>query len=541
MKELSPKTHFLLLALLTVFLVLNPFYLHQQVNLFELGLYLPGIDGILHGAVPFRDFFYLRGPFELYVPAFLMKIFGEHVAVLSTYFYIGTVLTLLMAVLIAGELFETRIFWWIFTPLLVARTFPRVVFTYWGGLRYAWGLLAVYCAIYFLKTKNKNWLMAAGIVTAIGGLTSIEIGVSSGVAIVIAVVAEGIYIKNISNSLKSLGTFTAAALAVVLPYLGYLYVQGALATMMETIIQVTLQMTKVFIMVPRPPSNAREVMMALFDPHNPNFRHLTPAYCFMVFLIYIVWRVRRKKISSLDWAALAVAVYAFMIYATSFRNIWASVFEMSLQPEKIVLFFLLERAYLSFKKRNLEYFSRTVIVAVAASSLVFSFSHMSKRFFTLQCLGRMIPHNKHKKTAESQFTVALNMQRIKGMVVPAWQAEDFMTLKAFLDEHTRGNEPVLMFAELGALNFIVERPYVGRFATTSLSWLKDSWYRQMMEDIERAHTHYAITNKTFPEYFQSSYFLVEDNKKKFDELFSYIKNNYTVVAQTPSYNIYERK
>src|SRR5690349_13599884 len=147
MKALPNKVHLLLLSLLIVALLWNPYYLHQQINLFELGLYLPGIDGILHGKVPYRDFFYLRGPFELYVPACFMKIFGEHLAVLSTYLYIGSVLTIIAAVLIASEVLETKIFLWILAPLLVARTFPRVVFTYWGGMRYVWGLLTVYAAV----------------------------------------------------------------------------------------------------------------------------------------------------------------------------------------------------------------------------------------------------------------------------------------------------------------------------------------------------------------------------------------------------------
>src|ERR1700679_1022785 len=167
----------LLLFLLVLLLLWQPSYLRQQLNLFELGLYLPGIDAISQGQVPFRDFFHLRGPFELYVPALFMKVFGFRVDVLATYFYVGTVLTILVAVLIAYELIQQRFFLYSFVLIIVTRTFPRVVFTFWGGMRYAWGLLAVWCLIRFLKSDRPGWLFAAGCLTAIGLLTSIEIGV----------------------------------------------------------------------------------------------------------------------------------------------------------------------------------------------------------------------------------------------------------------------------------------------------------------------------------------------------------------------------
>src|SRR5271170_1953937 len=98
----------LLLILLVLLLLWQPLYLHQELNLFEWGLYLPGIDAVSQGQVPFRDFFHLRGPFELYGPAFFMKIFGFRADVLAAYFYLGTVVTILVAVLIAYELISQR-------------------------------------------------------------------------------------------------------------------------------------------------------------------------------------------------------------------------------------------------------------------------------------------------------------------------------------------------------------------------------------------------------------------------------------------------
>lgn len=172
----SPQDIFLLM-LLALLLLWQPGYLRQQLNLYEWGLYLPGIDAIAQGQVPFRDFFHLRGPFELYLPAFFMKTFGFRADVLATYFYIGSVLTILVAILIAYELIQQRVLLYSFVLIIVTRTFPRVAFTFWGGMRYAWGLMAIWCLIRFLKSNRPGWALAAGCLTAIAAWTSIEVGV----------------------------------------------------------------------------------------------------------------------------------------------------------------------------------------------------------------------------------------------------------------------------------------------------------------------------------------------------------------------------
>ena len=52
---------FFLFAVFAVLITYQPFYLFGKMNLFEMGIYLPGIDGILDGQIPYRDFYYLRG------------------------------------------------------------------------------------------------------------------------------------------------------------------------------------------------------------------------------------------------------------------------------------------------------------------------------------------------------------------------------------------------------------------------------------------------------------------------------------------------
>src|SRR3989338_104333 len=110
------------LSLFTIGITFQPYFWHGSINLFETGLYLPGINAVLNGEIPYRDFFHLRGPLEVYIPAMLMKIFGVHIKIMYLYFYIGTVIGLIACVCIAYEILQTRFLLYLLIPILVGRT-----------------------------------------------------------------------------------------------------------------------------------------------------------------------------------------------------------------------------------------------------------------------------------------------------------------------------------------------------------------------------------------------------------------------------------
>lgn len=510
-----------LLTLFLIFVIWNPYYLHQQINLFELGLYLPGIGAVLDGQIPYRDFFHLRGPFELVVPAMMMRVFGERVEVLSTYFYLGNVLCLLICMLIAYRIFPHRWIIYSFVPVLIARTYPRVVYTYWGGFRYVWGLLAVYCLVEFILRKQKSWIFAAGVLTAIAGLTSMEVGVCAGASILVSIYMNEKRFNNVAVYLSGL-----AVIAIL--YLAYLSINSALDDYVHSQWLVATQMTKTFLQTEPVPSNVLEVCAGLFNPANKNFRQMTPVYAYIFFAFYW-WRQRRlKQITSVDQAVLGIAVYGFMLYVTGFRNLWASVFEMSLQPEKIVLFYLLfklcQESVFGLNKKV----CHILMIAVLLSSIGYSFDRFNKRFLFF----RKIPF----KNEPADF---VHLLRIKNMKVPALQAEDLRQLSAFIEKHTTPDEKIWMYPELGALHFIFHRPPVGKFPTATLAWMDEGEYARYMKDLSEHPPRFAIVNKQTPDYFEKSYFPIEGNVRKYQEQMTFLKDHYRVIDSTSTYHVYE--
>lgn len=513
------------LSLFAVAITWQPFLLYQTVNLPELGLYLPGLGAILHGQVPYRDFFYLRGPFELYLPAFLMRLFGEHLAVLSTYFYVGTVIALITCVWIACEVFTTRIFLYTMVPVLIARTFPRVVFAYWGGMRYAWGLLAIFCVIRFFSKNQKRWLLISGLLTAVAGLTSIEIGVSVFAAFIIGIVLCR------RNWQKTIFTYMIGIGIIFVPYFLYMAYQGAWADYAKDQWVIVTQLNHDFLKTEVAPSNVGQFFHALIVMTDKNFRQITPVYCYLAFAIYLFLRQRRRRLDKMDYSVIVIAIYGIMIYFPAwFRSIWTSVFEMSLQPEKIVLFYVLARGSLQLlSKQHFKKIAYMLITAIVISSFAYCIPRFSKRFFVFW-----------RKPFKNQISTKINLPRIKGMVLPQWQAADFIQLKQFVDTHTLPGELIWMFPELGAIHFIVERPWIGKFPTATLTWFSDEWYEQYMRELKRVKPRYAIFEKKSPKHFEEEVGLSIRAKNKFKTQMSYLQENYFIISETPTYNIYIR-
>ena len=519
-----------LLTLIAVIPLINPFFLHQELNLFELSLYLPGIDAINQGLIPYRDFFHLRGPFELYLPAWIMNIAGADVAVLSTYFYITTILTVLVAIWLARLVMPCRWILYVFVPVLVARTFPRVVFTYWGGMRYVWGLLAIGFLIKFIQSQRRGWLFGAGILTAVAGFTSCEIGISAGIACIVALIVKQLLDKRDLKLSASLLVYTSGVVLVAAPYLFYLAVQGALVDYFAMHWYVITGMKKTFLLADKIPSNIGEVLHALIVPTDKSFRQMTPVYAYIIFIVYLWWRRRQKLLDALDFSAVAIAVYGLFIYVTGFRNLQASVFEMSLQPQKIVLFYLIARAYLYIKEeRLLKKTAIFVMLFIIISSLAFSFGRFKKRFFTKLGLARPNPE------------VAMDLPRLKHHFLPVTQAEDLKQLQDFIDRHVEVNEPIWMFPELGTLHFILNRPWVGRFPTATLSWFHEPWFNESLKELQAIKPRYALVNKAPPDYFAKTYFPIKSNQDKYAKMIKFLNENYVLVSQTPTYNIFKLK
>ncbi|MBN1870276.1 MAG: hypothetical protein JW847_06870 [Candidatus Omnitrophica bacterium] len=325
----------LLLSVFTALITVQPHFLFGKINLFELGIYLPGINAVLDGLVPFRDFFHLRGPGEFYIPALLMRLFGENVTVLSTYFYVGTVITLIIGVFIAAAVFKTRFVLYLMVPVLVARTFPRISFYYWGGMRYALGMLALVLAVKSFKSRKPSSMVWAGIVSCLAFWTTIEAGISTMVAIGGSTILLALGGREIRvETVKVFLTYMMGVLLLFVPSVLWMGFAGALIPYWEMTYTVLTKTYITFVNGPGlHPVGVTGFLKALV-PGAEFSKSMTPVYFYMLLFLYFIWRIKNKTFDGEMTALVCIALYGVVLYIGAFRRLDGHHFEMALQPEK---------------------------------------------------------------------------------------------------------------------------------------------------------------------------------------------------------------
>jgi hypothetical protein len=539
------------LSLFTVLITFHPHYLRGEINFFELGLYLPGIDALFRGEVPFRDFFHLRGPFELYMPALSMLIWGKEIAVMATYFYVGSVLTLLIWILVAQQLYRTRLLLYLMVPVFVGRTFPRVVFTYWGGMRYAVGAMAVLCAVQYFRKQTFGWIFAAGLFSAFGFFTSIEIGVCA-IAGVLAALAFAFVFQIQDKKVigKSFLAYAAGLACIVVPYAVYLLATNSFWPYIESVYTVVTRMETTFNLnfISTIPNNPAEALAAMLNPSSKNFRHMTPSYVYIALFAFLLWKIKKKEFTPQDLALVCLGGYGLVMYNAAFRAIWASQFEMALQPEKILWFYLLERWFFFLREKGKEkakfFAARFLILVLIASSVGYAIQRYNSRFFVFKYVRNVLTGKETdslKPLADIPMVRMEGVDRVRGMVAPQWQARNLTQLTGFFNEHTAPGEQVFMFPELGMYQFVINRPFVGRFPMVTFSWFQDHWHEEMAEDLKAAAPRFVVISKDPGPTFPQVYFRIEKNKQKYDEVMALIARDYVRIGETETLWIYRRR
>ena len=200
---------------------------------------------------------------------------------------------------------------------------------------------------------------------------------------------------------------------------------------------------------------------------------------------------------------------------------------------------------LSFKERakfliGLRYF---LIVAMIGSSLGYAVARYNHRFFVFKFLSAKI---KGKDTAylrplSDVESRPLRIERAKGIIVPAAQADELEQIQEFVREHVAKDEVLFTYPELGTYNFLVDRRFYGRFPLPTFAWFNDRWHKELLGQLNNSRPRYIILEKEIPQYWKDVYLGLEPNREKFQQMMDFIHSNYVLVHETPRSGIYQLK
>lgn len=201
---------FLLALVLFLFLLVFHLPLYNYTAAFgDLGEYLNNPLRVLNGEMPYRDFWLLFPPGEVYLPALLYKIFGLNVNVILISLAVTNAL-----IGVAGFIFGKTIFknnmWGILTGVLLGL----------NGVMSVYALFLLIAATFFVKYlegKNLKALLSAGIFIGFAFyFRFFEVGAAC-VAFGLVFIAEAIYNKMpLRKFLKFAGAFLTSVLLTVL-------------------------------------------------------------------------------------------------------------------------------------------------------------------------------------------------------------------------------------------------------------------------------------------------------------------------------------
>lgn len=546
----SKVLDFAILSLFTIIITFQPYFKHGEINFYETGIYLPVINALFHGQVLFRDVFVLRGPLEIFIPAFIMKIFTPHIVYLYLYFYIGTIITMLFYVFFAIFFLRKRIFLYAFVFSFIARTFPRVAFHIWGGIRFGFGILPIIFITLFLKYRKRVYLFISGLCCGIGFLFSPEIGAFGGLSVLLTLCFYGLFYKNWMYVIKNLSMFLFGCFLSLAPFFVYLIKNHALVSYIEINFTFLRNMWDAFdpAYVSPMPRSLLDALFALL-PGSDNFKHMTPTYFYIAVCLYFIIKVFRGKWWDRDFYIVPLFFYSVFMYIGAFRNLEGHQFEMALQPEKLLVFIFIERLYFfmrgihkpilgKIRGKTLAYI---FMILVFTGFIGYSIQRFNHRFITFKL---MVAKVKGKNTENllpysADASCQLQIKRAKGVILACNKKKEIETIVNFIKTNTSINTPLFTYPYLGTYNFLADRLCLSRFCTTQFTWASVKWHEEMMDRLRKLKPRYILIKKDLSEL--EPFFKSRENKFFYDDVMNYLRKNYVDMLVTDGVRVMVRK
>ncbi len=532
---------YMIIPLLLIFVVFQRNFIHGFINYLEAGKELACVNELFHGKMLYRDIFTLVGPLNIYLEAFFMLVFGKSLAVLRGYFYFGTIITLIIGYFIARSLCRLRFFAYITALMLIVETYHPFWATRWGGIRFGFGLVSILCAINFLKKEKGIWAFFSGIFTAVAFLTSMDIGILASVAISFTFCSYIVFnfIKNKKFKLKSLILFFVGIVVILIPFIFYFVMEGALLPYVNTLIVIAENHTKVW---------GQVGIGRIFEY---NFKYIFPIILYACSTIYLIHRISKKTIYWRDYGVLCLSIYGLLMYKMAFRAIHGPQFAMSLQPAIILVFVFMEDMFkqiVKIKQKTTVNKGNFVKLIAAVIIFIFTLSYVvfsEKRFYG-NFKGWFL-YQKYKAYLMPMYMgviplselrlSALAIEGAKGIVVPESQAREIEGVTRYIVSVTRQDEPIFSFPEHGIYNFFTNRPVVSRFPIAGFAWTAEEYKTELLKSLKECRPRYVI----FGTWLSNLAISIGRKEELLPEVSNFIKENYIVEKRFATIDIYRLK
>lgn len=519
--RLSPIIYFFLLPIVFYFLLYNP-GLHERIDLLHEGEHLDPCQKIMEGQKPYKDFYVLHGLLhDVFLPYLGVKIFG---ATLEGYrkFHSAMEAGLLAPVgylayyFLCLILFKRR-----FTACLAMLfLFCTVGFKDISG-RHIFAILTVASIMSFIDNEKPAKLVAAGVLSAIALIYSIEFGITTVMAISVFLVFYRFLVNR--KSPPYYACYLLSFLIGFAPFLFYLIKNGALGPYLQMTFRDSILLRPYIWGKPYVADHEIQyisifiyAVFALWHLRNILCRYYTKTVlksiavliCGILYFIHALitpdsWHI--KSVSFLAFISLLIPAESFLIYI---KNIF-------IHNRK-----LLWQRYFIYNIVSL------LCVVIISGWFIDKFS---PKDMILDLAGKI--RNAYTVPKDG---VRLGLGRVGDMVMrDEKNSRKIEAIVKFIQQNTEEGSYIYAFGNIGLYYFLTERKNPTRYALTIYASSREM-QEEVVRDLIKYKPDYIISE-------EDTVFETVKNTERFPVIWSYIKKNYYSVFKYDETSILKYK
>ena len=533
-------------------LLYEPNILKGYVDIFETGQYLACVDAIFAGKVPYKDFFVLFGPFQLYAIAFWMFLFGFTVSVWKIYFYTTYLASFILIYILCRYLFKRRLFAILATFICIVEVSNPYWSATWDFGRMGLGLAVMLAMSIFIRTGNARALFASGAISAFTVFYTLDVGIVSSATCIFVMFLDYMRGRDSFRLLvKDLLIYICGFALVALPFLVYMLFQGALWT----------QLKEAFYIIPRyhlalwgqpvpsitgafrPISGANA---GIGPPPSEIIKIYMPLFIYLSAFIYLVSSYARGLWSKETRIIALFSIYGAFVYKNSFRAIMWPQFQVALPPLVILVMYSIEnmiefRGVSAGPSKGRGTAHIVFGIGLLLLSLLYFF-WSPKRFYGtfpgwvhyqlnkndfIPSYRKPVP----KENVELFHTGVKKMGKLSGSL---GEAEELSMVTSYIEKTQRRRRDIL-FSDQG-LSFL-SATFASRFNISLFACATPEWRGELLADLQSKKPRMVILGKRL------STLAVSTGRQEevLPEIAEYIRNNYYSAAEYGSIIIYLRK
>lgn len=457
----------LVIPLCIVALAWEPNFAHGFINYNESGQHLAAMRELANGKLLFRDIFGQYGALHYFVPYWATGVFGESITTLRGYFLWGEIAGFLAALGLARALIKNRLFANAAAIAVVVFAHHPFWSTRWGGFRFAFVYLSIWCLVAALRQPGSRALVLAGMMAALAFLHTYDAGAAAGLAGLMYFAHAAFTGRWVG---RELAAYALGLATMLVPFAVYLL---ATETLGDYLAQVPL-------------FNPGRAWVQPIGRGAVTATVMAPAVIYCLALAYLARQALARRWSTGEHLPVLLAVApGIVLYAAAFRAISGPQFETSLPLAVLTLFFLMSRGFASFERMSVESTDRVqgwfgfafVLLAMVsfAGAEIRTYRGGLVQWASYQAnKGSLVARHSGANPLDAAY-VALSVEGAQGTRVPAKQAAEIEEITRYLIETTAADDAMLAFPDLGIFNYFAARPHATPFTIAILAAADEEW------------------------------------------------------------------